>query len=164
METYILHNKKGGVGKSSSTINLGMMLASLGFQVGLVDGDEQANATSVALPRRHFPLTLTDVLTRKDEEAGKKTLHAAMVQVRKRLWVVPADTNLGSAQVHIRQANDFDILSDQVEELRRALAPTPPRDRLFWWNQPTVNINAFQVEATSDEEYTESPAYLISLL
>src|SRR5258708_21039134 len=160
METYILDNKKGGVGKSSSTINLATMLAALGFQVGLVDGDDQANATSVALPRRHFPMTLTDVVTRRDEEVGRKTLHTAMVQVRKRLWVVPADTDLGSAQVHIRRANDFDILTDRVDELRRTLASAPPRNRLPWWNQPTVNINAFQVEATSDEEYMEHPAYL----
>src|SRR5258708_21445612 len=112
METYILHNKKGGVGKSSSTINLATMLAALGFQVGLVDGVDQANATSVALPRRHFPPTLTDVVTRRDEEMGRKTLHTAMVQVRKRLCVDPADTDLASPQPHIRRSNAFDSLTD----------------------------------------------------
>ena len=145
METYILHNKKGGVGKSSSTINLGMMLASLGFQVGLVDGDEQANATSVALPRRHFPLTLTDVLTRKDEEAGKKTLHAAMVQVRKRLWVVPADTNFGSAQVHIAKPM---ILILSLTRLRNSVARFPhPTPRPVVLVEPTDSeYQCLQVE------------------
>lgn len=160
MQTIIFHNKKGGVGKSSATINFATALAALGFQVAIIDGDEQANSTSLALPRRQFTLTLTDVITRQEEERHTKTLQQAMVQVRKRLWVVPADMELGGSQVFIRKANDFDILADRIEELRRDLAPTPPAERLPWWGLPAVPAGAFSIEPTTEREFVTPPAFL----
>jgi len=153
-EVYMISNKKGGVGKTSLTLQIASILAAAGFHVGIVDGDSQANATSLALPRRNFPATLTDVVVQ-----GTPLLKA-MVQVRKRLWVVPANENLNDASNHITKEKDFNILPYRVAALRKALPAPPPRERLSWWKKPSVNISIFQLEGTSDEEFLLPPPYL----
>jgi chromosome partitioning protein len=154
VEVYMVNNRKGGVGKTSTTENLAADLAAAGFYVGIADGDDQANATSLALPRRDFPATLTDVIIK-----GTPLLHA-MRQVRKRLWIIPADEGLKEAASYIAAQKDHDIVPDRVVDLREALPSPPPRERLPWWNRPSVNISVFQLEGTTDEEFVTPPPYL----
>src|SRR5260370_14685504 len=104
MEVFMVNNRKGGVGKTSLTEQIASILAALGFNVGIGDGDDQANATSLALPRRNFPATLTDVII---EETP---LIQAMRQVRKRPWIVPADEGLKDAADHIKEKQDYEIV------------------------------------------------------
>jgi cellulose biosynthesis protein BcsQ len=89
----MVNNRKGGVGKTSLTEQIAAILASLGFNVAVADGDDQANATSLALPRRDFPATLTDVVVKGTP------LIAAMRQVRRHLWIVPADEDFMFANI-----------------------------------------------------------------
>src|SRR5260221_2277016 len=130
VEVYMVNNRKGGVGKTSLTEQLAAILAALGFNIAVVDGDDQANATALALPRRDFPATLTDVVVRGTP------LIAAMRQVRRHLWIVPADEDLKQAASWIDSKQDFDIVSDRIADLRESLPPPPPRDRLPWWHEP----------------------------
>ena len=46
MKVYAIVNQKGGVGKTTSVINLGAFLAANGWRVLIVDMDPQSNATS----------------------------------------------------------------------------------------------------------------------
>jgi chromosome partitioning protein len=153
-KVYMISNKKGGVGKTSLTLQIASILAAAGFHVGILDGDGQANATSLALPRRQFPATLTDVVIKETP------LLQAMVQVRRRLWVVPADENLNEASNHITKEKDFNILPYRIAALRKTLPPPPPRDRLPWWKKQSVNISIFQLEGTTDEEFLTPPPFL----
>ena len=154
METYMISNRKGGVGKTSLTEQIAAILAAAGFYVGILDGDGQANATSLALPRRNFPATLTDVVTKETP------LIEAMVQVRKRLWVVPSDENLTDASNYITRERDFNIIPYRVAALRKTLLIPPLRESLPWWNKPSVNISIFQIEETTDKEFLTPPPYL----
>lgn len=154
----MVNNRKGGVGKTSITVQIAANWAALGFNVAIADGDDQANATSLALPRREFPATLTDVVIKETP------LVQAMRQVRKRLWIIPADEGLREAASYIDAHQDFDIIVDRITELRETLPPPPPRNHLPWWNKPTININAFKLEETTDAEFVTPPPYLDFLL
>lgn len=153
-EADMFNNDKGGVGKTSLTDQIASILAAAGFYVGVVDGDKQGNTTSLARPRTNFPATLTDVVT------GKKTFLEAMVQIRKRLWIVPADGDLKSAISFITESKDYALMSYRIAQLRKTLNPTPSRDRLAWWSKPTVNIGIFQLEDTTEEEFLTPPPFL----
>src|SRR6266568_3097035 len=86
-------NFKGGVGKTTTAINLSHALARQGAQVLLVDCDMQGNSSSL-LERAEEP-TLTHVLR------GQVDFNRAIKQARPNLFVVPADTNLNKASNYI---------------------------------------------------------------
>src|SRR5215211_4997557 len=78
MKKYVLSNKKGGVGKTTGTINLAGSLAALGYKVLVVDMEAQANSTYVFLGNRRPDLSVYDLLIDEDnsvkvEEVIKQT-------------------------------------------------------------------------------------------
>src|SRR3974390_1626462 len=114
-------NQKGGVGKTTTAINLGTALAAIGEDVLIVDLDPQGNAsTGLGIDRRSRNHSTYDVLI--GEAAWRDAIVATAVP---RLHLAPSTLDLSGLELEIGQARD------RAFRLRSALAPlkTPQRDQ-----------------------------------
>ena len=130
-------NQKGGVGKTTTAINLAACLAEQGKQVLLCDLDPQGNATS-GLGVRAGEMTTYEVIL------GAQHLSAARVQTGvPRLWLVPADIRLAAAEVELvqlpnREARLKTALHGQAEDCDYVLIDCPPSLGLLTINALTA--------------------------
>ena len=106
-------NQKGGVGKTTTAINLGTALAAIGEHVLIVDLDPQGNAsTGLGIDRKSRRLSTYDVLT------GEATLRDAVLPTAvPRLSIAPSTLDLSGLELQIGQERD------RAYRLRNALSP-----------------------------------------
>jgi len=158
MRVISVYNKKGGTGKTSLATMLASALAMLGYKVGLVDGDDQANSSGLTRPHRYTKPTLTNVI------CDDIPLIKAMYQARHNLWIVPADMHLNRAVERIHANSELHLLSEHVETLRASLDPTSPNHTFPWWSTPVISIRDFKIERTTVEEFRTPPTHLDFLI
>lgn len=94
---YTLVNQKGGVGKTTTAINLGAFLARLGQRVLIVDIDPQANATSsLGVDKNNVSISTYDALLSGDVPAS-----AILFNERLQLSLLPSSPSLAGAEVEL---------------------------------------------------------------
>jgi chromosome partitioning protein len=109
--TFVFVNQKGGVGKTTSAVNIGAYLAEAGKNILLVDFDSQANLSS-GLGIRSEKRGIYEVLAGKIsvEQAIQKTMCPG-------LYIIPASMDLSGATVELINEKHYD------QFLKNALAP-----------------------------------------
>lgn len=112
MRSIAVINQKGGVGKTTSSVNLCAALANAGRRVCLMDLDPQAHASL------HLGITAVDGEASMYEVlCGEATLEQARRQVGDNLHVVPANLDLAAAELELAgEVGREMILRDRVEE------------------------------------------------
>lgn len=112
MRVLALANQKGGVGKTTTAINLGTALAAIGERVLIVDLDPQGNAsTGLGIDRRSRVVSTYDVVT------GDRPLADAVVPTSvPRLWIAPSTLDLLGVELEIAAT------ADRTARIRKALA------------------------------------------
>lgn len=102
MRVLALANQKGGVGKTTTAINLGTALAAIGERVLIIDLDPQGNAsTGLGIDRKGRTVSTYDVLT------GDRKLGDAIVATSvPRLWIAPSTLDLLGVELEIASSDD----------------------------------------------------------
>jgi chromosome partitioning protein len=145
MRSIAIINQKGGVGKTTTAVNLSAALAASGRRVGLVDLDPQAHA-SLHLgwgPQRQGP-NVYEMLT------GSRSLADVWQQAEPNLWVAPSHIDLAAAEVELAGVVGRElILRDALAEA--AAVEGAPFDFVLIDCPPSLGILTINALAAVDD-------------
>ena len=129
-------NQKGGVGKTTTTVNLSTILAKVGKKVLLIDTDPQGNATSGLGIEKESDLSTYDLLI--TDVAAEDVIQETAIN---NLYISPSNMNLAGAEVQLvsmmsreqRMKEKLDVIKDEFDFI---LIDCPPSLGL-------ITLNAF---------------------
>ncbi|MBC9882406.1 ParA family protein [Bradyrhizobium sp. INPA01-394B] len=142
-----LANQKGGVGKTTTAINLGTALAAIGERVLIVDLDPQGNAsTGLGIDRRNRSCSTYDVLI------GESSLREAVVSTAvPRLHIAPSTMDLSGLELELgtTQGRAFK-LRDAIGALNNNVSPEADYTYVLIDCPPSLNLLTVNAMAASD--------------
>jgi chromosome partitioning protein len=139
---FAVANQKGGVGKTTTTVNLGAALADLGHRVLVIDLDPQGNATTgLGVDARNFDTSMYDVLLH--DVSLEDCMEATSI---KNLFVAPATIDLAGAEIELVPAFSREL------RLRKAIeAVRDDFDFIFMDCPPSLGLITVNGLAAADE-------------
>lgn len=153
MRRIAILNQKGGVGKTTTTVNLSAALAQAGHSVHVLDLDPQAHAST------HFGV---------EPDPDRTTLYNVLVnttpivevrrQIENRLWITPSDINLAAAEVELAGVVGREVI------LREALTQDSEAfDYTIMDCGPSLGVLTLNALAAADEVFIPLQPHFLAL-
>jgi len=153
MRRIAVINQKGGVGKTTTTVNLAAALAASGKRVCVLDLDPQAHASTHlgVEPDGTIP-SLYDLLVSNKPSAEVRR------KVDENLWLLPSDINLAAAEVELAGIVGREVI------LREALAVDPEEfDFMLMDCGPSLGVLTLNALAAADEVFIPLQPHFLAL-
>ena len=151
-----LMNQKGGVGKTTTTVNLGAALAEAGARVCLIDLDPQAHLTiNYNIEQTPDLVTLYDVLVED------RPLLEAVQQVSDNIAVIPSSIDLAAAEIELVSVLGRELILKKRLDAARAAGLS--FDYLLLDCPPSLGLLTINALALSDEVIIPMQAHFLAL-
>ncbi len=153
MRSIAIINQKGGVGKTTTAVNLAAALAEAGQRVWLIDLDPQAHASlHLGFGMEQDYLSMYDVLT--DDVALDECRHA----VDDNLWLSPAHIDLAAAEMELSGVVGREIiLRDKMQEVQDEF------DYLIFDCPPSLSVLTLNALTTANEIFLPLQPHFLAL-
>jgi chromosome partitioning protein len=147
MRVLVLANQKGGVGKTTTTINLGTALAAIGEKVLIIDLDPQGNAsTGLGIDRKSRSVSTYDVMI-----ADKGLREVIQPTTVPRLWIAPSTLDLLGVELEIASEKDRAFrVKNALRDLAVQMTEEEPFTYVLLDCPPSLNLLTVNALAAAD--------------
>ncbi len=155
MRTIAVMNQKGGVGKTTTTVNLAAGLARQGCRVCIIDLDPQAHASlHLGVETRPDEPTIYEVFN------GTQPLAASRRLVASNLWIIPSDIGLAGVELELAQVAGREHI---LRQALQAMLDAEPFDFVIIDCPPSLGILTVNALTAVDEVFIPLQPHFFAL-